>query len=130
VRPLLEPVQEGAEKKTEVLDEPLSSVGERGADGRRASPPPTSRDARGLRTADPALAESGVNHVKRNAIAAWRFESFAHFEVHLAEWQLAADQRVHGTTHERTSDPSPFAACQQRHAKTLPRFPPSEVAMG
>jgi transposase len=45
--------------------------------------------------------ESGVKYVKRNGIAGRRFESFAHLEAHLAEWQLAADQRVHGTTHER-----------------------------
>ncbi len=44
--------------------------------------------------------ESGVKYVKRNAIAGRRFDSFAQLEAHLAEWQLLADQRVHGTTHE------------------------------
>ncbi len=44
--------------------------------------------------------ESGVKYVKRNAIAGRRFESFEHLQTHLAEWHLAADQRVHGTTHE------------------------------
>ena len=44
--------------------------------------------------------ESGVKYVKRNAIAGRRFDSFAHLQAHLAEWKLAADQRVHGTTHE------------------------------
>jgi transposase len=48
--------------------------------------------------------ESGVKYVKRNAIAGRQFESFAHLEAHLAEWQLAADERVHGTTHERPAD--------------------------
>lgn len=48
--------------------------------------------------------ESGVKYVKRNAIAGRRFESFSQLEAHLAEWQLAADQRVHGTTHERPVD--------------------------
>jgi transposase len=45
--------------------------------------------------------ESGVKYVKRNAVAGRRFESFSHLEAHLDEWQLGADQRVHGTTHER-----------------------------
>jgi transposase len=45
--------------------------------------------------------ESGVKYVKRNGIAGRRFESFAHLEAHLAEWQLGADRRVHGTTHVR-----------------------------
>jgi transposase len=45
--------------------------------------------------------ESGVKYVKRNGIAGRQFESFAHLEAHLGEWQLGADQRVHGTTHER-----------------------------
>jgi transposase len=45
--------------------------------------------------------ESGVKYVKRNGIAGRQFESFAHLEAHLAEWQLGADQRVLGTTHER-----------------------------
>jgi hypothetical protein len=44
--------------------------------------------------------ESGVKYVKRNAIAGRRFDSFEHLQAHLAEWQLAADHRVHGTTHE------------------------------
>jgi transposase len=44
--------------------------------------------------------ESGVKYVKRNAIAGRRFDSFEHLQAHLAEWQLAVDQRVHGTTHE------------------------------
>lgn len=44
--------------------------------------------------------ESGVKYVKRNAIAGRRFDSFEHLQAHLGEWQLAADQRIHGTTHE------------------------------
>ncbi|BDG02853.1 IS21 family transposase [Anaeromyxobacter oryzae] len=51
-----------------------------------------------------AKTESGVKCVKRNAIAGRQFESFGHLEAHLAEWQLAADLRVHGTTHERPTD--------------------------
>lgn len=45
--------------------------------------------------------ESGVGYVKRNAIAGIPFTSFAALEAHLERWRLDADQRVHGTTHER-----------------------------
>lgn len=48
--------------------------------------------------------ESGVGYVKRNAIAGLSFESFAALEAHLARWILDADQRLHGTTHERPVD--------------------------
>jgi len=48
--------------------------------------------------------ESGVGYVKRNAIAGQSFESFAALEAHLARWMVEADQRVHGTTHERPVD--------------------------
>jgi transposase len=45
--------------------------------------------------------ESGVGYVKRNAIAGLAFTSFAALEAHLARWMTEADQRIHGTTHER-----------------------------
>ena len=45
--------------------------------------------------------ESGVGYVKRNAIAGISFTSFAVLEAHLARWMVEADQRIHGTTHER-----------------------------
>lgn len=45
--------------------------------------------------------ESGVGYVKRNAIAGLSFTSFAALEAHLARWMVDADQRIHGTTHER-----------------------------
>ena len=48
--------------------------------------------------------ESGVGYVKRNAIAGLSFTSFAALEAHLASWIIEADQRVHGTTHERPLD--------------------------
>jgi transposase len=48
--------------------------------------------------------ESGVKYVKRNAIAGRDFGSFAHFEGHLDGWMREADERVHGTTHERPID--------------------------
>lgn len=48
--------------------------------------------------------ESGVGYVKRNAIAGLSFTSFAALEAHLADWIVGADQRLHGTTHERPCD--------------------------
>lgn len=48
--------------------------------------------------------ESSVKYVKRNAIAARRFASFAALEQHLARWMAQADRRVHGTTHRRPVD--------------------------
>ena len=44
--------------------------------------------------------ESGVKYVKRNALAARRFPSFAALEQHLAQWMAEADERIHGTTYE------------------------------
>lgn len=65
--------------------------------------------------------ESGVKYVKRNAIAGRRFDSFAHLEAHLAEWQLAADQRIHGTTHERPVDR--YEHAEQQALRPLPARP-------
>jgi transposase len=48
--------------------------------------------------------ESGVGYVKRNALAGLTFSSFAELQAHLARWMVEADQRVHGTTHERPCD--------------------------
>lgn len=46
--------------------------------------------------------ESGVKYVARNALAGTRFHSWAHLNAWLLEWTTrVADQRVHGTTHER-----------------------------
>jgi transposase len=45
--------------------------------------------------------ESGVKFVKRNAIAGRAFDSFAAFEIHLGQWMVEADDRIHGTTHEQ-----------------------------
>lgn len=45
--------------------------------------------------------ESGVKYVKRNALAGRDFEGFSALEKHLVEWMAEADERVHGTTHER-----------------------------
>ena len=49
--------------------------------------------------------ESGVKYVARNALAGKRFHSWAHLNAWLVEWATTvADQRVHGTTHERPAD--------------------------
>jgi transposase len=46
--------------------------------------------------------ESGVKYVKRNALAGRRFTSWDALNTWLEEWTVTvADQRVHGTTHER-----------------------------
>lgn len=44
--------------------------------------------------------ESGVKYVKKNALAARRFDTFAKLETHLEAWMQRADRREHGTTHE------------------------------
>lgn len=49
--------------------------------------------------------ESGVKYVKRNALAGRRFASWEALNAWLEEWTVTvADQRVHGTTHERPID--------------------------
>jgi transposase len=48
--------------------------------------------------------ESGVKFVKRNAVAGLDFVSVAALEAHLAAWMHAADERVHGTTHQRPKE--------------------------
>lgn len=49
--------------------------------------------------------ESGIKYVKRNALAGRRFGSWDQLNAWLLEWSLTvADQRVHGTTHERPVD--------------------------
>jgi transposase len=65
--------------------------------------------------------ESGVKFVKRNALAGRTFASFAALEAHLAHWMDEADQRVHGTTHERPCDR--FAREEQAALRPLPARP-------
>ena len=49
--------------------------------------------------------ERGVKYVKRNALAGRRFGSWEALNAWLQEWAVTvADQRVHGTTHERPID--------------------------
>ncbi len=65
--------------------------------------------------------ESGVKFVKRNALAGRIFASFAALEQHLAQWMDEADQRVHGTTHERPCDR--FVRDEQMALRPLPARP-------
>ena len=65
--------------------------------------------------------ESGVKFVKRNALAGRTFASFVALEQHLAQWMDDADQRVHGTTHERPCDR--FVRDEQAALRALPARP-------
>jgi transposase len=65
--------------------------------------------------------ESGVKYVKRNGLAGRPFESFAALEAHLADWQIQADRRVHGTTHERPIDR--FDGAEREALRPLPQRP-------
>jgi transposase len=49
--------------------------------------------------------ESGVKYVKRNALKGQRFGSLEELNEYLRDWCLSvADQRIHGTTHERPAE--------------------------
>jgi transposase len=61
----------------------------------------TPKACRPYRARTKGKTESGVKYVKRNALAGRQFVSFAQLESHLAQWVREADERVHGTTHER-----------------------------
>ena len=65
--------------------------------------------------------ESGVKFVKRNALAGRTFASFDALEQHLAQWMDEADQRRHGTTHERPCDR--FVREEQAALRPLPARP-------
>jgi len=64
----------------------------------------TPRACRPYRARTKGKVESGVKYVKRNALAARDFESFAALESHLQRWCARVDQRMHKTTHERPTD--------------------------
>jgi len=65
----------------------------------------TPRACRPYRAQTKGKVESGVKYVKRNALAGRRFHSWEAINPWLAEWAVSvADQRVHGTTHERPID--------------------------
>jgi len=49
--------------------------------------------------------ENGVGYVKGNALGSLAFPDDAHLDQHLVTWMREiADQRIHGTTHERPMD--------------------------
>jgi transposase len=62
--------------------------------------------------------ESGVKYVKRNGLAGRAFESFEAMCAHLDAWVVAADGRVHGTTHEK-----PRERFERDEAATLKPLP-------
>ena len=65
----------------------------------------TPRACQPYRARSKGKVESGVKYVKRNALAGRRFASWDALNAWLEEWALTvADQRVHGTTHERPID--------------------------
>ncbi len=68
--------------------------------------------------------ESGVKYVKRNFVPGRAFRDLDDFNAQLAAWQAeVADQRVHGTTHqrpiERFADEARYLAPTARHASFL-----------
>jgi transposase len=65
--------------------------------------------------------EAGVGYVKRNALAALTFASFAALEQHLQRWMVDADDRIHGTTRERPRDR--FEREEQAALRALPANP-------
>ena len=68
--------------------------------------------------------EAGVKYTKRNGLADQDFASFAALETHLASWMRAADQRIHGTTHEAPSirfDREEHQALRPLPVRALPR---------
>jgi transposase len=49
--------------------------------------------------------ESGVKYVKRNALCGKRFRDLEELNAYLLDWCVnVADQRIHGTTHERPTE--------------------------
>jgi transposase len=71
--------------------------------------------------------ESGVKYVKRNALAGRRFRDLDELNDWLLEWCLTvADERVHGTTHERPSARFARAEATSLIAVDLRPAPPRE----
>lgn len=68
--------------------------------------------------------ESGVKYVKRNALAGRRFADLDALNAWLDEWaRTVADERVHGTTHERPSER--FARAEAAALVPVDRRPPA-----
>jgi transposase len=69
--------------------------------------------------------ESGVKYVKRNGLAGHRFSDLEELNAYLLWWCLnIADQRIHGTTHEKPSER--FARAEKLIAVDLRPAPPRE----
>lgn len=63
------------------------------------------RACRPYRARTKGKVESGVKYVKRNGLGRGCFESWETLEAHLDRWiREVADERIHGTTHERPSE--------------------------
>jgi len=72
--------------------------------------------------------ESGVKYVKRNALAGKRFRNLEELNAYLLEWCLnVADQRVHGTTHEKPVDR--FVRAERLTPVDLRPAPPRELVV-
>lgn len=67
--------------------------------------------------------ESGVKYVKRNALAGRSFESFGSLTAHLVDWMVLADEREHGTTHEKPRER--FERDERAALRPLPSRPPA-----
>jgi transposase len=65
--------------------------------------------------------ESGVKYVKHNALAGRGFASFAALEQHLTAWMVEADERQHGTTHEKPI--ARFESAERAALRGLPSHP-------
>lgn len=96
-----------------LYDNPRTVVLKRDVEGRHIEWHPLFRDfadyygfhprlCRPYRAQTKGKVESGVKYVKSNGLAGRSFRSWEHLNEHLLEWAVTiADQRVHGTTHER-----------------------------
>lgn len=63
------------------------------------------RACRPYRARTKGKVESGVKYVKRNALGRRSYPSWEALEAHLVWWtREVADQRIHGTTHERPAE--------------------------
>ena len=65
----------------------------------------TIRLCRPYRAQTKGKVESGVKYIKRNFVPGRQFRDLEDFNAQLAAWQAeVADQRIHGTTHQRPID--------------------------
>jgi transposase len=79
------------------------------------------RACRPYRARTKGKTESGVGYVKRNALAACSFDGLEALQAHLERWMVEADQRMHGTTHERPSER--FVRDERSALRPLPARP-------